>query len=217
MKPEALVFDFDGLILDTETSEFETVRDVYADHGVVLTEEEWRHRIGTHTRHWLDDLEDVVGPLAEREEILLRRRDAHHERILAEAVLPGINRLIVDAEARGLRLGVASSSSYDWVGGHLERLGLLDRFACVGCRTDVLPPKPEPDVYLHVYERLEVDPAVAVAFEDSLHGVRAAKAAGLRCVAVPGRMTLGVDLSEADLVVRSLADHTLDDLLAAVG
>ena len=216
MNVEALVFDFDGLIVDTETSEFETVREVYAAHGLDLTIEDWAHRLGTHSRHWADELEDAVGPLPDREAMLLERREEHHARVFAEPALPGVERLIGEAVERGLKLAVASSSQLRWVSGHLERLGLLDHFACFGCRNDELRAKPEPDVYRHVCETLDVPPARALAFEDSLHGLRAAKAAGLRCVAVPGPLTRHLDLSEADLVVDSLADHTLEELVGRI-
>jgi HAD superfamily hydrolase (TIGR01509 family) len=213
---EALVFDFDGLIVDTETSEFETVREVYVAHGIDLTIEEWSHRLGTHARHWADELEDAVGPLPDREAMLLQRREVHHARAFAEPALPGVERLIAEAVDRGLKLAVASSSDEWWVSGHLERLGLLDHFACFGCHNDELRAKPAPDVYRHVCETLQVEPSRALALEDSLHGVRAARAAGLRCVAVPGALTRHLDLSEADLVLESLADQSLDGLLARI-
>ena len=214
---EALVLDFDGLILDTETSEFETVRDVYASFGFALTVDQWTDRIGTNSRPWLDELDELVGGLPDREEVRERRVIAHHERILTEAILPGVESLLGEATERGLALGVASTSSYDWVGGHLERLGLLHHFSCVACRNEQLRPKPAPDVYLHACAELGVTPAVAVAFEDSAHGVKAASAAGLRVVAVPSHLTRSLDFGDADLVLGSLAEVSLDDLLRKLG
>ena len=210
----ALVFDFDGLILDTETSEYETVREVYEAHGVTLDLATWQRRIGTHSRHWLDELEELAGPVADREGVKADRVRRHHELIAAEVALPGVEALVREAAAAGLRLGVASSSQDTWVGPHLERLGLRDHFTCLSCRTDTVRAKPAPDVYLAACERLEVDPAQAIAIEDSPHGVAAAKAAGLWCVAVPNALTASLDFTDADLVVASLADLTLDDLLA---
>jgi HAD superfamily hydrolase (TIGR01509 family) len=210
----ALVFDFDGLILDTETSEYVTVKEVYERHGLGLDLEVWQQRIGTHSRHWLEELEELVGVIDDKEALRAERIRRHHELIEAEAVMPGVQELVEAAAAAGLGLAVASSSQDTWVGPHLERLGLRHHFTHLSCRSDVVPAKPAPDVYLAACERLGVEPREAVAIEDSPHGVAAAKAAGLWCVAVPNRLTESLDFSAADLVVPSLAEVSLDDLLA---
>lgn len=208
--PRALVFDFDGLICDTETSSFETARDIYAEHGVELTVAQWQSRIGTHGRHWLADLESVLGPLPERDALSERRRLAHHERLLAETALPGVAEFTARAVDGGLVLAVASSSSMGWVTDHLERLGLLDRFSAICTSEDGVPAKPEPEVYRRALAAIITDADDAVAFEDSPNGIKAAKAAGLYCIAVPNRMTTGLDLSSADRIVPSFLDIDLD-------
>lgn len=209
----ALVFDFDGLILDTETSEYETVREVYEALGFELPLEEWRQRIGTHSRHWLDELEELAGRLDGRDAILEQRRLRHRERILVERVLPGVERTIEAAVEAGLLLAVASSSSAEWVGGHLARLGLLDHFSELACRAGTVPAKPAPDLYAAVVGALGVAPREAIAFEDSPNGVAAARAADLWCVAVPNAMTRDMDFTAADLVVSSFEHIDLPDLL----
>ncbi len=103
---QALVFDFDGLICDTETSAFDSARDIYAEHGVVLTLEQWQSRIGTHGRHWLADLETAIGPLRNRDELTMRRQRVHHERVLMEEALPGDAAFTARAVDAGLRLAV---------------------------------------------------------------------------------------------------------------
>jgi beta-phosphoglucomutase-like phosphatase (HAD superfamily) len=120
---------------------------------------------------------------------------------------------IAEAKALGLKLGVASSSTTDWVKGHLARLGILERFDCVTCRDDVANVKPEPDLYLAALECLGVAASDAIAIEDSPNGVTAAKVAGMRCVAVPNSITARLDLSHADVILASLADTTLLDLV----
>lgn len=209
---EALVFDFDGLILDTETSAFETARDVWAAHGAELTLTSWQRRIGTHNRPWIDELEALVGPISDRDAVLERRLAAHHERVAAEVAMPGVHDFVVGAHRRGLALAVASSSSMGWIDEHLGRLGLRGYFAVISCCEEGVPAKPEPDVYRRAVEALDVAPAGAIAFEDSPNGVTAAKAAGLRCIAVPNRMTADLDLSAADQVVPSFLDIDLDAL-----
>ena len=208
----ALVFDFDGLICDTETSSFETAREIYAEHGVELTVAQWQTRIGTHARHWLADLESAIGPLSDRDALTERRRVAHHERLLAEETRPGVADFTSRAIDAGLVLAVASSSPLYWVSDHLERLGLLDRFAAISTCENGVPAKPAPTVYRRALEAVGADASEAAAFEDSPNGVAAAKAAGLFCVAVPNRMTTGLDLSAADIVVESFLHLELEHL-----
>jgi HAD superfamily hydrolase (TIGR01509 family) len=147
------------------------------------------------------------------QEVLERRIGRRAALVLAQRVLPGIVQHLDAAQSLGLKLGVASSSTRDWVCGHLDRLGLLGRFDCVRCRDDVANAKPAPDLYIAVLECLGVSPSEAFAIEDSPNGVTAAKRAGMRCVAIPNTITAGLDLSRADLVLRSLSEMTLADLL----
>jgi HAD superfamily hydrolase (TIGR01509 family) len=207
-----LVFDFDGLICDTETSSFETAREIYLEHGVELTVAQWQTRIGTHGRHWLADLESAIGALSDRDGLTERRRLAHRQRLLAEEALPGVADFTARAVDAGLLLAVASSSTVAWVTEHLERLGLLDRFSAISTSEDGVPAKPEPEVYRRALDAVGVDASEAAAFEDSPNGVAAAKAAGLFCVAVPNRMTTGLDLSAADMVVPSFLELDLHAL-----
>jgi len=210
----AIVFDFDGLILDTEEPIYRSWLEVYEAHGEDLPFERWVQIVGSTTAgfHPQHHLEERLGkPLPQ--EVLDRRVGRRTEMILANAVLPGVLPLLEEARPTGMRLGVASSSTGDWVRGHLARLGILDRFDCVRCRDDVAHAKPEPDLYIAVLECLGVDPSETIAIEDSPHGVTAAKRAGMRCVAIPNSITARLDLSHADLTLTSLADLTLRQLL----
>jgi beta-phosphoglucomutase-like phosphatase (HAD superfamily) len=136
------------------------------------------------------------------------------ELVDVERARPGVEAYLEAAQRRGLRLAVASNSRREWVAPHLARLGLLERFAHLSCWAPVRPPKPAPDLYLDAAAALGVRPTDALAFEDSPAGVAAAKAAGLRCVAVPHPLTARLDLSAADLIVPSLTDYPLPALLA---
>ena len=216
MKVRGLVFDFDGLICDTETSSYETAREIYAEHGVELTVSRWQTRIGTHGWHWLSDLEAAIGPLEHFDDLVERRRLAHRERLEAELSLPGVDDFVARAVDAGLQLAVASSSSVEWVREHLARLGMLDRFTAISTSEDGVPAKPEPEVYRRALTAIGVEPDEAIAFEDSPNGVAAAKAADLYCIAVPNRMTRDLDLSAADLRVDSFLDLDLDALALAL-
>jgi HAD superfamily hydrolase (TIGR01509 family) len=210
----AIVFDFDGLILDTEEPVYRSWLEVYKAHGEELPFERWVQIVGSTTTgfHPQHHLEERLGrPLPK--EVLDRRVDRRTELVLAQLVLPGVVQRIEEARDRGLKLGVASSSTREWVQGHLARLGLLERFDCLRCRDDVVNAKPEPDLYIAVLDCLGVTGAEAIAIEDSPNGVAAAKRAGMRCVAIPNAITAGLDLSQADVVLTSLAEVTLAQLL----
>lgn len=210
----AVVLDFDGLILDTEEPIYRSWLEVYEAHGEDLPFDRWVQTVGStsamfHPQH---NLEERLGRSLPQE-VLERRIGRRTEMILAQGALPGVVRLLEEATAMGLKVGLASSSTSDWVGGHLARLGILHHFDCMRCRDQVANAKPEPDLYLAVLDCLGVPAPEAIAIEDSPNGVLAAKRAGLRCVAVPNSITAGLDLGQADVLLGSLAEVTLAELL----
>jgi HAD superfamily hydrolase (TIGR01509 family) len=210
----AIVFDFDGLILDTEEPVYRSWLEVYQAYGEELPFERWVQIVGSTTSgfHPQHHLEERLGrPLPK--EVLDRRIGRRTEMILANALLPGVVHYLDAARELGLRVGCASSSTQEWVRGHLARLGILERFDCIRCRDDVAHAKPEPDLYVAVLDCLGVGADEAIAIEDSPNGVAAAKRAGLRCVAIPNSITARLDLSHADLVLNSLADVSMAELL----
>jgi HAD superfamily hydrolase (TIGR01509 family) len=209
-----LVFDFDGLIVDTEVPEFQCWQEIFEEHGGRLDLETWAQCIGTaNIFDPYEHLTQQTGRPLDRDTLEQRRRARLEELMAGQGVLPGVCEYLDEAAARGLKVGVASSSSRQWVCGHLERFGLLDRFHAIRCSDDVERVKPDPALYRSVCELLGVDPAHAVAFEDSPNGIRAAKAAGMTCVAVPNPLTARLDLSAADFRLSSLADMPLSELL----
>jgi HAD superfamily hydrolase (TIGR01509 family) len=213
----AIVFDFDGLILDTEEPVYRSWLEVYEAHGEQLPFERWVQIVGSTTAgfHPQHHLEERLGRTLPKE-VLDRRIGRRTEMILAQEVLPGVLRRIAEAKAMGMKLGVASSSTTEWVRGHLARLGILESFECMRCRDDVANAKPEPDLYLAVLECLGVRASEAIAIEDSPNGVLAAKRAGMRCVAIPNSITAQLDLGQADLVLGSLDEVTLVELLESL-
>ena len=219
MPVRALVFDFDGLVADTEGPEYEAWRDTWAEYGHELTIEEWAQCIGT-VGGWdpLDALRARVGAGFDPDEANDRRRARHRPAIAAlTAPLPGVLDLLVEAKAAGLRTAIASSSDESWVPPLLDQLRLVDHFEHVTLYDGTCPAKPAPDLYLRACAALEVAPAEAVAFEDSPNGIAAAKAAGLRCVAVPNALTRSLDLSAADVVLETLEGVGLEQLYACLG
>jgi HAD superfamily hydrolase (TIGR01509 family) len=212
----ALVFDFDGLILETETPAYQTWAEIYREHGQALPLDRWFDYIGREGGFFdaADHLAALVGEGFDREAARKRRDAKKTDLIAALDVMAGVREYVADAKRLGLRLAVASSSSRAWVLGHLERLHLHAEWDAVRTRDDVARTKPAPDLYLAAVEALGVAPREAVAFEDSMNGIAAAKDAGLWCVAVPNALTAGMDLSRADVRLHSLAETPLEELLA---
>jgi len=208
-----VVFDFDGLILDTESPEFTSWRDIFAEYGATLSLEQWSVCIGTaDVFDPCAHLEAQLGRSVDREALRTERRRRSDALIAAQRPLPGVVERIEEARALGVRLAVASSSSRSWVEGHLERLGLAPHFHSVRCSDHVQVVKPDPALYRLALEALDVAPSEAIAFEDSPNGILAAKRAGLFCVAVPNEATRDLALGGADLCVPSLAAVTLAEL-----
>jgi putative hydrolase of the HAD superfamily len=213
----ALVFDFDGLILDTEAAEFTSIAAVFAESGSVLDRDRWRSHIGTANPQgfWLDWLEADLGKPVNRDWLWLEQRQRNDLQVARLPVLPGVIELLDSAAAMGIPCAVASSSTGRWVRPHLDRLGLLDRFATVVSREDAEHAKPAPDLYLVALDRLGIpkeEARRAIALEDSRNGSLAAVAAGLTCVVCPNGLTAGMDASHAHHHVSSLTDLTLKDL-----
>jgi HAD superfamily hydrolase (TIGR01509 family) len=199
-----VVFDFDGLMLDTEWTTYQTVDEVFRAHGEELSLELWTSFIGTTDHpHWTDLLEAQLERPFDRDTWRARRAETGLARAMSLELLPGVGALIEQVDAAGIPLAVASSSSAEWVRGHLRHRELdhLMHSVCTG--DEVARTKPDPALYLLVCERLGVEPSHSVAIEDSPPGIAAARAAGMRAVAVPGRMTAHLDYGAADLVVAS--------------
>lgn len=217
MMIKALIFDFDGTLLDTETPEFHAWQQVYREHGAELALADWLEGVGTwYAFDPYKDLEQKLGRPIDRAAIKARMRALHYEVVLEMELRAGVLPLLNDAEARGMKLAVASSSGHAWVDDHLARYDLLNRFDAIKCRDDVAEgrSKPHPDLYLEVLCALGIAANEAIAFEDSLNGVRAAKSAGVFVVAVANPITKNLPLDEADLLVHSFEDVSLDALMA---
>ena len=216
MAIRAFLFDFDGLILDTETASRSGWEWLYRRHGHELPQEKWAQVVGT-TGVWdpMADLEDLVGAPLERDS-LNELRYAHELSLIeAEELRPGIADYLTAAELHGLKRAIVSSSTRPWIDGHLARLErAVGWHAIVTADHDHERAKPRPTMYLEALDVLHVGADEAVVFEDSPNGVRAAKAAGIFVVAVPNAVTRDYGLDEADLVVGSLADLPPDELLA---
>ncbi|GAB4505001.1 MAG: HAD family hydrolase [Anaerolineales bacterium] len=218
VKTKALFFDFDGLILDTETPEFQVWQDIYHEYGQELQIAQWGVMVGGFGRGVFDaaaHLAELVGNGLDADELRTRHKAESDALVLSQPVLPGVIDTLDAARRLGLCLAVASSSPHGWVDAHLTRLGLASRFDAILCSEDVSPgrTKPYPDLFLKALEALHVQPWEAIVFEDSLNGVQAARAAGIVVVAVPNPITALLGVDGADLTIPSLAAIPLTNLL----
>ncbi len=217
MPIRAFLFDFDGLIIDTETASRAGWQWLYRQHGFELPNEDWATVVGTIGAQFdpMAHLEELAGRPLAREE-LNERRYAHELSLIeAEELRPGIADYLAEAKRRGLKRAIVSSSTRSWIDMHLARLERSVGWdAIVAADHDVERAKPRPDLYLEALDLLGVAANEAVAFEDSLNGVRAAQAAGIFCVAIPNEVTRDMGLDHADLLLHSLAELPPAELLA---
>ncbi|MGD9675693.1 MAG: HAD family hydrolase [Candidatus Bipolaricaulia bacterium] len=213
----ALVFDFDGLILDTETPLRRSWEEIYAEVGLTVSPSQWASLLGAAADppEAYDLLERHLEQPLDRPAIRRRRQKREQALLAQERILPGVRELIVEARSRGLRLAVASSSDRAWVERHLRRFRLLESFDALLCAEDVTFTKPDPALYAAALRSLGIRASESIAFEDSAHGAEAAHRAGLFTVVVPNRVTRHATFPSADLVVGSIAERSLDEYIAA--
>lgn len=217
----AVVFDFDGTLVDTEWPIYERARMAAADLGADLTPELWAaHAVGvSHGEDYWPPLAALLGLDIDKDafdavrEALVEAPSSRDDSLIA----PGAADLVEALHAARVRLAVASGSHREWLEHHLARFGLTDRFvALVGIdHPSVTAGKPAPDLFAAALAELAADPAATVAVEDTHRGIASARSAGVAAVvAVPTRLTTHQDLSGADLVVPTLADLTPEVLAA---
>ncbi len=214
----ALIFDFDGLILETEEPTYQSWAEVYQSFGYSLPFSTWKANVGT-TQGDFDpklELERLVKCPLDWEAVESRRRMIENALIEEQSVLPGAVQYLNDARTLGLKVGLASNSPSDWVIRHLTRLGLLDRFDHLSTSDYVKHIKPDPELYLVELQALKVKADEAIALEDSLLGVRAARRAGIFCVAVPNPLIRDLTFNEANFQINSLEEISLEQLILQI-
>lgn len=187
---QAVVFDFDGLIMDTEEAEFQAWSSVFLDFGAELLMEEWCKCVGNAPGTWLPEahLAELVSGVDTEEAVRLwkERRDAM---ICEMDVREGVVELWDELDSEGVAFGIASSARHVWVDGLLRQTGLRDRVSVIWTRDKTGRAKPWPDVYLRACEELGADPGRSVAVEDSPNGCLAGRAAGMKVLGVPNGVT----------------------------
>jgi HAD superfamily hydrolase (TIGR01509 family) len=214
----AIIFDFDGLILETEEPTFQSWQRVYQSFGYPLLFSTWSIMVGTTQSEFdpLRELQKLVKDNVDWEAVETRRKVSENALIEAQPILPGAEDYLKDARRLGLKIGLASNSSSQWVIRHLTRLGLVDYFDCIRTSDDVHRIKPDPELYLSVLSGLKVNADEAFALEDSPPGIGSAKRADLYCIAVPNTLTRQLNLTQADFELDSLTEMPLEELLIMI-
>jgi HAD superfamily hydrolase (TIGR01509 family) len=212
---DLLIFDFDGLILDTETVIFEAWNEIFQSFGQSLPLSEWASCIGTSHQAFdvFGYLETQLGRPLDRKQLAERHHRRIMERLETMEPRPGVIEYLKEAQRERIALALASSSHQKWVMGHLSRLNLAECFHSIRTADDVQRVKPDPELYELTLTFMGVSPGRAIAFEDSPNGVKAAQAAGIYCVAVPNSVTRNLPLDHADARIESMGDIGLRELL----
>lgn len=214
---KAVIFDFDGLLIDTESCDYQAWLEIYREYNLDYPLHEWQQLIGRYfpIPEPLVRLDKLKGPL-DRNLIDTRRKKRSLELALQKPLLPGVRDLINLLQENGTRMAIASSSPRSWLDHFLAPHGLGHFFEVIVTGDTVNQVKPSPDVFLSAIEQMGIDKHKTLVLEDSRNGLLAAKSAGLRCVIIPSTLTRGMDFNEADLIVDSLNATSLSELQALV-
>jgi HAD superfamily hydrolase (TIGR01509 family) len=216
----ALLFDFDGVIVDTEVQTFQSWRDIYAEYGVDLALDDWLPAVGSgsSTSGAFDavaHLERLTGTTLDREAVIARRSRRKAELYARAPLLPGVRERLAEARERGLPTAIVTRNREDRVRAQCGVVGLDHEWQAIVCANEE-PTRDKAELYCHALAVLGVLASQALAFEDSLSGVRAARRAGVLCAAVPNEITRGAAFDEADVVLSSLAELSLAGILRLV-
>jgi len=212
----SILFDFDGVILDTEWPIYQSIREVFLDHDHDLPLAEYVQCIGSDFQTWSPEtrLEELTGKTFDWDAINLKRNVWIREEIARFDAMPGVRETITFCREQKIKTAVVSSSNHKWVDGWLEKLGILDSFDDIVAREDAPRIKPAPDLYLEAVRRLKLPAAECLVIEDSLNGLRSAHETGCPVAAIPNRITSCIDFSAAEFHYPSLVEF-LDALSCA--
>lgn len=189
--PKAVVFDFDGLLVDTEWAIYQSWLRIFDNEGHPLPLNVFIQCVGSGYTHWnpADYLEQLTGKTYDWDSINNYRQQEIHADLANSGLLPGAKELITYLSERGIPLAVASSSSHKWVDSWLDKLKIHPYFSTVVCRDDGHPVKPDPSLYLAASAQLNIPPQDCLAIEDSGNGTMAAHRAGMTVFSVPNKIT----------------------------
>ena len=211
---KGVIFDFDGLILDTETHQFLILQELFEKNGSELPIERWQQEIGTQSGFSpFKYLAEKHGGKIEHETLKEQFKEKFHSILTSENARAGVEDYLKVAKDMGLKIGLATSSNYEWVSTHLKNLGLFNYFDCIQTSDDVEKVKPDPSLYLQTAKCFGLPVEECLVFEDSANGALAAKRAGMSCVIVPNQVTETMDFCTVEHRMQSMTDMPLKDVI----
>lgn len=214
---KGVIFDFDGLVFDTETPQYNILNELFKEHGCEFPLSGWRQEIGTQSGFSpFKYLERIIKRKVDHEELEKRFREKFQAVLLKTEVRSGVEEYLFAAKDLGLKLGLASSSNHEWVTNHLRNLNLLHHFQCIKTSNDVKFVKPNPELYIETAKCLGLEEKDCLVFEDSANGALAAKRAGMKCVIVPNLVTEAMDFCEVESRINSMTDISLKEIIEMV-
>lgn len=214
---KGIIFDFDGLIFDTETHQYHVYQEIFGEYGSELPISRWQEEIGTHTGFSpFQYLEEKIQKAIDQDAIRMDFKKRFHEKLKGEVAREGVEEYLKEAKKLNLKIGLASSSNYQWVSSHLQNLKLFDYFDCIKTSDDVLKVKPDPSLYLKASECLGLNVNECLVFEDSANGALAAKRAGMYCAIIPNEVTCTMDFCQVEHRMDSMADMPLPEVIELV-
>jgi len=204
---EAIIFDHDGTLVDTESPDFEACTILCREQGIELSLEYWAENIVGHMDGYTTLFNEQLHPANPHftlDNMWQRLHQLWEKTLEHTQLMPGVETLLPHLRKEGYKMGVATAADRDWANRWLTRFNLLPYFQTVATGQDVTRNKPAPDVYLLAAELLGANPARCLVFEDSVAGASSARAAGMTVVAVPSPITQSLDFS--------VANHTISGL-----
>lgn len=211
---KAIIFDFDGLIVDTESVWYDVTKEVMLDYGCDLKLENFAKYIGTTGGGLYDELNALSNRPIDQDVVREKTHQLYQKRMNDFTLREGVLDYLKAAKKAGLKIGLASSSHRKWVEDFLERFEIKDYFEVIKTADDVIKVKPDPELYLQALKALGVEAKDALCFEDSLNGLTAAVRAGLHCVIVPNPVTQYLDFTGHVHRLNSMSDVTFDELVS---
>ena len=216
MTIKGIIFDFDGLIVDTETPELKAWQELFRRFDVEFSFDEYAQTIGMiyDDTSALDILESRLSTPIDKARLFKEFKKRKVELIDAQPLRSGVLDVLKSAKSIGLKIGLASSAKLEWVNRYIQKHEISQYFECVRTRENVANPKPDPELYQATLVCLGLKARQVIALEDSINGVSAARAAGVHTVAVPNSVTRIFDFSQAHLVLKHLTDIPLQEMIA---
>lgn len=212
---KGVLFDFDGLLVDTESAWYESYKETMRElHDADIDLLAYSACIGTNDSRIIAYFSSVLGFQVDFEVIETASLRKYEEKMKSPKLREGVLEYLEEARRLGLKIGLASSSTRKWVIGYLERLRILSYFDVIHTKDDVRNVKPDPELYTITLRDCGLQPHEAIAFEDSLNGLLAAKRAGIYCVIVPNPVTEYLPFELHDDRIPSMRENSIQELVA---